>query len=456
MLQNEFNQHILKYNHSDRIIVLALSGGMDSRVMLHLLGELGKLHQITTRAVHVHHGLSPNADEWQKNCERWCKQANIPFFTEKVSLGMASGRSIEEMAREARYNVLLQYVEQNDLLITGQHLSDQTETFLLALKRGSGPKGLSGMPCIAPFGEGQILRPLLNVSRYEIEQYAEKNKLVWNHDESNDDIKFDRNFLRHHIVPPLSKRFSGFEKSVKRSAELCGEQQQLIEELLSGILSSAIAEDGSLRISVLAKQSELARGQLIRMWLEHLGSKMPSRKQLHLIWQNVACSQKDANPNFSLSSGEIRRYESRLYLVKPELDLSNWCKELSVDQKVNLPHNLGELSLRTSRLVTEPESDLSLIGQSLQLRSPKPFEKVTVHFCPTGLSANPVGRNGSRKLKKLFQEYGIPSWMRRQTPIVMYNDKVAAVANLFVSQEFKALDCELIWKIPSDSILTKY
>ncbi|MDP2574031.1 tRNA lysidine(34) synthetase TilS [Vibrio penaeicida] len=443
MLQNEFNHQILKHTSPETTIVLALSGGMDSRVLLYLLSHMAESHHIKTKAVHIHHGLSSNADDWQKNCQAWCEKANVPFFSERVVLDIESGRSVEELAREARYDVLRRYVGPDDVLLTGQHMSDQTETFLLALKRGSGPKGLSGMPRIASFGEGEILRPLLSVSRQDIEQYALEHKLSWNHDESNDDTQFDRNFLRHRVVPELANRWSGFEKSVQRSAQLCADQQNLIEELLSQNLSDALFHDGSLSISMLSEQSELARAQLIRMWLEYSGAKMPSRKQLQVIWENVACSQRDANPSLSLPSGEIRRYDHRLYLVSPEQDLSDWCEELIVGKTLLLPYALGELTLGTSGLNTSLSNSVSV--HSLLLRLPLSSEKVTVHFCPQGLSAKPVGRNGSRKLKKLFQEYGVPSWKRRQIPIVMYDDKVAAVANLFVTQGFNASDCELVW-----------
>nr|WP_194717288.1 tRNA lysidine(34) synthetase TilS [Vibrio sp. S9_S30] len=442
-MQNTFNQKILKHISPETTIVLAFSGGVDSRVLLHLLSQMAKSHPIKTKAVHIHHGLSRNADIWQKNCQTWCEQADVPFFSEKVVLDIGTGRSLEELAREARYNVLGQHIGNNDVLLTGQHMSDQTETFLLALKRGSGPKGLSGMPTIASFGEGEILRPLLDVSRHDIEQYALNHKLNWNHDESNDDTQFDRNFLRHQVVPELSRRWPGFEKSVQRSAQLCAEQQHLLEELLSQSLSDALFNDGSLSISMLEEHSELARAQLIRMWLASSGSKMPSRKQLQVIWQDVACSQQDANPSFSLPSGEIRRYDNRLYLAPSEHDLSDWREELSVGKTLHLPYDLGELTLNIGGQNTSLGKTAS--GSPLLLRQPLPSEKVMVHFCPQGLSAKPAGRKGSRKLKKLFQEYGVPSWKRRQMPIVMYDDKVAAIANLFVTQEYKALDCELVW-----------
>ncbi|WP_162843661.1 tRNA lysidine(34) synthetase TilS [Vibrio nigripulchritudo] len=436
VLETEFNRQIHQHTQPQGKIVLALSGGLDSRVLLELLARFKRDNpNCDVKAVYVHHGLSANADQWENNCKEWCAQSQVPFSCERVSLDTQSSESLEELARDARYQVLEKHIDEGDVLLTGQHLSDQSETFLLALKRGSGPKGLASMAQSAPFGRGTLLRPLFNVPRHSIERFALDNKLEWNHDESNDDTQFDRNFLRHKVIPQLTERWPGFEKAVHRSATLCAEQQLLLEELLESKLNEATTKDAGMSIPYLAEQSHLARAQLIRMWLERQNAKMPSRKQLQLVWDEVACSQRDANPNLKLSSGEVRRHDDKLYLVSPQRDLSDWSNILDVNQSLILPDGLGHLTLKNT----------DLNPQGLLLRAPLQREKVTVHFCPQGLSAKPVGRNGSRKLKKLFQEYGVPSWKRRQMPIVMYNDHIAAVADLFVTQRFCAPDCELIW-----------
>lgn len=416
---------------SSRHFVLAFSGGVDSRVLLELLARYRNERAISVQAVHVHHGLSLHADEWAERCQQWCKAVNIPLSIERVSLDTASGESIEKLARDARYKALATYMESNRLLLLGQHADDQLETFLLALKRGSGPKGLASMAQQAPFANGQLLRPLLSVSREQIEQFARQQQLQWVEDESNQDERYERNFLRHRVTPVLSERWPGIRHAVQRSAQLCAEQEELLAELLNDALNAATQSDGSLSVAALLPHSDALRRQLLRYWLASQGQPMPSRVQLEVLWREVAQAEDDANPKLKLGECEIRRFHQRLYCVPLAQDVSAWQQPLLSENRLLLPDNLGSLML-----VTSAQGNLRLPADDA------PF---WVTFNPEGLSACPVGRAGSRKLKKLFQEYQVPSWLRRRTPIVMHQNKVVAVANLFVDRDFSGQDCELIW-----------
>lgn len=434
MLYPRFASFLDRNHKRGHRLVLALSGGLDSRVLLHLLHRYSQTYpENPCTAIHVHHGLSPNADQWAQQCLQWCEALAIPVLVEHVELELEGRVSIEQEARDKRYQALTKHLAQGDSLLTGQHLADQSETFLLALKRGSGPKGLASMPARAEFASGSILRPLLDVSREAIQSYAREHELCWIEDESNQDVKFDRNFLRHQVMPVLKQRWPGIESAISRSAGLCAEQELLLEELLGDRLTQLVSADGSLLIDGLLAQSERARNQLLRLWLARKGSLMPSQKQLALIWQEVALAREDANPKLVLASGEVRRFQGRLYLVEKSQDLSYWQSRLPLEQTVVLPDGLGELLL-TSR------------GANRQLRMPLPGEQWQVGFAPEGLTAHPEGRAGSRNLKKLFQEYGVPSWLRRRTPILLADGQVAAVAGLFVDKAFSGSECELVWK----------
>ncbi|NVJ58135.1 MAG: tRNA lysidine(34) synthetase TilS, partial [Vibrionaceae bacterium] len=217
-LYQTFSTIIDRYYAPNTRIVLAFSGGVDSRVLLDLLTQYHKEKQVDCLAVYVHHGLSSNADDWLARCQMWATQSGIDFIAEHVQLN-ANGESLEACAREARYQALRQHLNANDLLLTGQHSDDQLETFLLALKRGSGPKGLSAMGEATALGEATIVRPLLSVSRAQIEHYAQQQGLEWVEDESNQDTRFDRNFIRHQISPLLTQRWPHFAQSVNRSAQ---------------------------------------------------------------------------------------------------------------------------------------------------------------------------------------------------------------------------------------------
>ncbi|KMV29530.1 tRNA(Ile)-lysidine synthetase [Photobacterium swingsii] len=425
-LQTCFQSH----SPESKRFVLALSGGMDSRVLLAVMAEYLRLHpDHQCIAVHVHHGLNRYADEWADKCQVWAQSAGIPYYVERVVLVQDSGDSLEQAARDARYQALAKHMKGGDALLTAQHADDQVETLLLALKRGSGPAGLAAMPTSTPFAKGQHIRPLLQVNRTDIEYYAEQHGLEWVEDDSNQDTRFDRNFLRHQVTPLLAQRWPGLRKAVARSAALCGEQEALLDELLADKLALATAADGSLALSVL-KQERLAKA-LIRQWLQQQGAVMPSCAQLDQVWQSVVLAQQDANPQLNWQQHQIRRYQQRLHLVQQWPDIHQVQLSMSLSAPCKLPQGLGDISLMPS-----------LNGQ---LRLPQDNEMLSVRFNPEGVNVKPVGRVGKRKLKKLFQEYGVPSWNRRRTPLIYYGDQLVAVAGLFVVDGFEGQECELSW-----------
>ncbi|MEZ9464181.1 tRNA lysidine(34) synthetase TilS [Vibrio splendidus] len=430
------NQSALKPNR----LIVAFSGGVDSRVLLELAAQYAQTHGIECCAVHVHHGLSKNADHWAEQCQTWCDALSVSLAVERVSLDIDSGESVEKLARDARYNAFQKHLSFGDVLITGQHIDDQLETFLLALKRGSGPKGLSSMAKMMPFANAHIVRPLLSVTRTDIEGAARDMALTWMEDESNQDVRFDRNFIRHQVTPTLTERWPSFRESVSRSAQLCAEQELLLDELLESHFQQALGDSQNLSVEALSQHSDLLRARLLRMWLSHCNQPMPSKKQLKLIWHEVACAQADANPKLVLNDAEVRRFNHQLYLVRETKDLSNWQSDISMEGSLVLPDGLGELRLNSA--LSDGASN-NRDAQSFSLSDTNATLRVI--FNPEGLSAHPVGRGHSRKLKKLFQEYQVPSWLRRRTPILMDGDRVIAVLGLFVDKNYEGQDCEALW-----------
>tara|TARA_Y100001956_G_C4125402_1_gene189775 strand:- start:2120 stop:3433 length:1314 start_codon:yes stop_codon:yes gene_type:complete len=430
-LYQQFTSVIEDYLLPSSRIVLAFSGGVDSRVLLSLLAQYQQQTGRECLTVHVHHGLSINADNWAERCKSWAFESGIPFVKEQVQLDL-KGQSIEACAREARYQALSHHVQEGDILITGQHADDQLETFLLALKRGSGPKGLAAMAESKPFSQGQLVRPLLQARRYDIESYAHQHGLSWVEDESNQDIRFDRNYIRHQVSPVLEQRWPHFSQALHRSAQLCAEQEQLLDELLSDKFSQVLNSDNSLSIEGMSELSSLTRARLIRMWFANMQLRMPSREHLEQIWTQVALAKHDANPEINLAPVQVRRFNQKLYLVPEQQDISQWKSQIELGNRVELPDQLGHLILRSS----------SDGGLSLSALAAAPL---AVIFNPEGLVAHPAQRGHSRKLKKLFQEYQIPSWQRRRMPILMCGEQVAAIADLFIDHQFIGQDCELIW-----------
>ncbi|MEZ9230474.1 tRNA lysidine(34) synthetase TilS [Vibrio amylolyticus] len=440
-----FSQVIERHLQRRSRLVLGLSGGVDSRVLLELMAQYRNLTGRECLAVHVHHGLSSNADDWAKQCEVWCDSHSIPLYIEHVDLDVSHGQSIEKLARDARYKALAKYLEEDDLLLTGQHSDDQLETFMLALKRGSGPKGLSSMAERMPFAKGVLVRPLLQSTRAMIEQYSRERDLEWIEDESNRDTRFDRNFIRHTITPPLLKRWPSFHQSVQRSAALCAEQETLLDELLSPILDEVIETDSSLSIQPLLRHSYLTQQRLIRMWFEQCGFLMPSRQHIQLILSEIIMAQQDANPELNVSGGQVKRFNGRLYLIPLMTDVSSWSATLTLDASLTLPDGLGEVGLSSNAEVKSTETKITELRGSKMTITADFKGTLEVIFDPQGLCAHPVERGHSRKLKKLFQEYQVPSWLRRRTPILMNEGRVVAVLGLFVDKSYQGQDCEVMW-----------
>ena len=221
-VENILREQIQRDDH----LVIGLSGGVDSVSLLSILASLSVQLSFTLSALHINHGISPNANKWEKFCLNLCRAHGIPIKITKLKISRSPGTSLEAIARDARYQKFKKL--KADHVILAQHLDDQAETLLLQMLRGAGVKGLGAMPVIRnqisedgnrpPDTGPQILRPLLNVSRSEIEGYAQENKLYWMTDESNNDVSFDRNFLRHKIFPLLEKRFPSYRTTLLRTS----------------------------------------------------------------------------------------------------------------------------------------------------------------------------------------------------------------------------------------------
>ncbi|WP_192458105.1 tRNA lysidine(34) synthetase TilS [Musicola keenii] len=405
---------------ADSRFLVAYSGGLDSCVLLHLMMRLQQQLPIEVRAAYVHHGLNPRADAWADHCRRQCQLWRIPFEVLTVHVDARRG-GIEASAREARYAALRTSLQPQETLLTAQHQDDQSETFLLALKRGSGPAGLASM---AAFSAGRAFRqrrPLLNMSREQLACYANTHQLSWIEDDSNSDERFDRNFLRLRILPLLKQRWPHFPSAVARSAELCAEQEQLLDELLAEALAGMCNPQGGLAIDALRPLSPVRRFALLRRWLASRGAKMPARDQLSRLWLEVACCREDAEPSLLLGRWQVRRFRGDLYLL-PVMNsvkacVLPWQPEIGA---LPLPDGLGELRLSSEKT-------------GACIRRPQRHETVTVRFSASG-DVHIVGRQHGRHLKKLWQELGVPPWLRDRTPMIFYNDVLIAALGRFVTQ----------------------
>ncbi|CNK35167.1 tRNA lysidine(34) synthetase TilS [Yersinia mollaretii] len=424
----------------NRDFLVGFSGGLDSSVLLHLLVCIRDqlIPELKVRAIHIHHGLNPLADNWVKHCQQQCERWQIPLEVVRVSIDPRHN-GIEAAARTARYQAFSSHLAANEVLLTAQHLDDQCETFLLALKRGSGPAGLSAMAARMPFAHSQLLRPLLTFSREMLESYARTQQLQWIEDDSNQDDRFDRNFLRLRVLPLLNHRWPHFAQATARSAGLCAEQEQLLDELLADSLQQLKNHHSALSIEGLILASEAKRAAILRRWLGGEGASMPSQSQLQRLWLEVAMARPDAEPQLTLGAYQVRRFRQHLYLIPAlkeiNVDHLSWATvkdQAEPPEPLVLPANLGVLSLTTSG------------GQAI--RAADLGDEISIGFGLHG-DVKIVGRHHSRQGKKLWQELGIPPWQRERIPLLYFGEQLIAAAGVFVTQAGQVKEGEPCWHL---------
>jgi tRNA(Ile)-lysidine synthase len=404
--------------------------------------------QFSLSAIHVNHGLSPNAGEWSSFCRRLCRSSGIPLKIVRLKISKAPGASLEAIAREERYRIFKKL--KADYVVLAQHLDDQAETLLLQLLRGAGVKGLGGMPVVrnpANVGERtaetgffistrgpQILRPMLEVARREIEEHAREHALQWITDESNEDISFDRNFLRHEIFPLLEKRFPSYRKTFLRASRHMAEASALLDELAEADRKECIVE-GKLHIEDLRQTSFPRARNLLRYTLAQQGAILPSAAKLEEILRQLLSSQPDAKLNVVFGNTEVRCFKGFVHVRKagkPGTDASlamGWRLAWRGEKQVVIPELGG--SLRFTRRKGA--------GMSLQKLMEHP---VTVRLRQGGERLRPDCNRPRRSLKNLLQEASLPPWDRITLPLIFSGEHLVCVPGIGVDCDFHAAALE--------------
>jgi len=414
-------------NLSQNNFLIAYSGGVDSCVLLHAVVRLRQdFPELKLKAIHIHHGLFAEADQWVHHCQKICAELKVDLQIIKVEVKRSKGVSIEEAARDARYTALAKMLQENDGLITAHHADDQAETCLLQFLRGAGIKGLASMPAIINFAQGFLARPFLSVTRAEILNYAQKNNLNWVEDKSNHDLKFTRNFLRYKIMPEFIKRWPNINKTILRVADNCSDANELLKDLaLQDIrkLPGRVAK--TLSITKLQKLSLARQKNVLREWISSQDFRLPSAIKLQHIITDVINARVDAAPCVAWEKAEIRRFKDDLYVMTPLADFD--CNNILFwdgKKPLKLPGNLGVLRAK------------KVIGKGLKAEVLN--KNIEIRFRQGGEQCKLLGRAGTHKLKKLFQEWNIPPWQRDRVPLLYINNKLSAVIGYAICQEFVA------------------
>ena len=424
-------KNITQYSHA-KVIWVAYSGGCDSHALLHSLVALRAELSAEIKAIHINHGLSPLANEWEQHCRTICENLDVAYTAIKVDAS-SKNKSPEEAARHARYAEWKKLLKKDEVIVLAHHQDDQAETVLLQLLRGSGVKGLAAMPAQQRFSQGLLARPMLGFLREEIVAYAAEQKLNWIDDPSNFDTDFDRNFLRHDIVPLLETRWPALKKTLSRTAAHTAEADQL----LSGLAAQdwlTIKNDQQIQISLLTTLDEKRQRNVLRYWLATVCQvSLPDTVHLQRILDEVLTAADDATPEVIWRGGEVRRYQGMLYAQEKHIEQDN-SKVLSWTE-LEKPMELGAGLLLSAKAAS---------GEGLSQAKLKHVD-VTVRFRQGGESCRPTGRGNTQQLKKLFQEWQVPPWKRASIPLIYVNGELAAVVGYCHSEAYAAADDELSW-----------
>jgi tRNA(Ile)-lysidine synthase len=421
---------------SDRLLV-GFSGGVDSVALLDSLVRLRRSLRFRLAALHVNHHLSPNAGRWTAFCKTFCRERGVPFKSVKVRV--ARGDSTEAAARAARYAAYAR--EPADYIVLAQHQDDQAETVLLQLLRGAGVKGLAAMPLLRREERGvrskggsrnsrgrsphsspltpHILRPLLDVTRLEILEYAKARKLKWVEDESNANTYFQRNFLRHEVLPVIARRFPGYRGTLARSAQHLAEAGRVLDEVAAADAAGQMGE-GTLAVEALRRLPAARAKNLLRYFLARCGASMPGADRLDEALRQALTAKEDARVLVGVGELELRRFEGRLHAV-PELAAPrpDYARRWRGEKKVPLPELGGVLTMDRGR--GAGVSVARLRGRPVTIRARRGGERL-----------QPDARRPRRSLKNLLQEARVPPWQRERLPLIFCGDDLVWAAGIGV------------------------
>jgi tRNA(Ile)-lysidine synthase len=406
-------------------LALGLSGGVDSVALLSILLELAPALKFSLRAVHVNHGISPNATRWTEFCARLCARFRIPLQLETVDIGPYRKLGLEGAARQARYEAFAR--AEGDFIVLAQHRDDQAETLLLRLLRGAGLRGLAAMSPLRalPGTRARLLRPLLAMSRAEIEIYARLRGLEWVEDESNVDTLRQRNFLRHEVFPLIERQFPVVRATIARTAAHLAEARGLLDELARGDFERC-GGGTAVDIPVLHQLGEGRAKNVLRNWCETRGIEPLSAARTTELLRQLRESPADSRFSFAVPGWTFLRYREKLYLRRASATLERSLREVWDGENALPMLSLGGV------LKFKPEE-----GRGLSLAKLR-AGRVTVRLRQGGERLRLDTSRPRRTLKNLFQERGIPPWHRDRLPLVFCGDELVSVPGIGDACEFRA------------------
>ncbi len=422
MNTNKINKKINILSKKYKKFLIAFSGGIDSTTLLYSLIKNKNIKKKYIRAIYINHNLSKNSNKWKKNCINNCKKWKIKLIIKNIFIKKKN--NIENKCRKKRYKILLKNLKNKEILITAHHKNDQCETILLSLKRGSGLNGLSGIKKKQIIKKKIILRPFLDINKKTIINYAKNNNLIWINDESNQNIKFDRNFIRIKILPKIIKRWPSFPKCIIRTSKICLKQLLLLKYYIKKKIKKILIKKKILNIKYLNKWKKEEWILILRKWIKLNKKKILSYKNINILWNKIFKKQKDNYFQLIFKNFIIYKYKNLLFIKKKIKIKNNTIIWKNIKKKIKLPNNIGYLYIKYNK-----NNKKNLI------RKPKKNEIIYIKFNYKGY-INISNKN--IKIKKIWQKYKIYPWKRNNIPIIFYNNKPIICPNIFKTNYSKS------------------
>lgn len=421
---------------TDRALVVAFSGGLDSTVLLTLVHAWCSARGRALRAIHINHGIQDAADAWQNHCEQVCGRLQVPLVSHRAELGSSAS---EDDAREARYRCFGAQLQPGECLLLAQHLDDQLETLLLRLCRGAGPEGLAGMPVSRVLGAGILLRPWLNAPRSALQAWAQQQQLHWVEDESNQSTHYDRNYCRQTILPLIEARWPAYRDSWSKSLSLLGESAGLQRDLAMLDLERLRGGHSAIiNLEPLLRLDQARQRNVLRYWLLHeLGVAGVGWQLLQQLCEEVLSAGSESGA-LDLPGLQLQVFQSQLFalrhLPEPDNKPTHW----------NAVHK-PRLTLTGNGTLTAQAGD---VGKGLGRVH---ADNLEIRYRQGGESMRLPGRP-TKALKKIFQEQGVPPWYRQRIPLLYQDDRLVCVPGIGVELECVAPadepGLEIAWQHP--------
>jgi len=432
--------HALQSLPAAQAYIVGFSGGADSTALLHALNSIRQQLKTPVSAVHVNHGLHENADQWQLECEVFCDQNEIELVCLKIELQNCSGRGLEAEARHLRYEAMSALLKPGTSLLTAHHADDQAETLLLNLMRGSGVDGLSAMPDSRPLGEGLLQRPVLGFQNTALREYLRANNIKWTEDPSNSYLNHDRNFMRHEIIPSLEKRWPEVGKRLLLTRKAMTDARRLLERLADENLRQNFVHPMVLNIAPkLLDEPELLK-LVIRRWMKQSGAPSIPAYRLETFYEQIQQANSEHKVTVQWDGWSLRLFKQQLWL-----DTDG---NISPCATVKWPQGHSEIDLGKAigRMVFNGNDENGTQSKDIGLSIGE--------ICVSGrnqLQRMDIYKGGHhRSLKNVFQEAGIPPWLRDCIPVCELDGELVSIGDWCFSDRFASWmsenDVKLSWQ----------